>query len=150
MAKQTVDPRRMEALKNRIDVSFLTFEFARSSGPGGQNVNKVNSQVALWFDVAGCPALRPIEKSTLRRELAGRITNEGWLRIVSRKHRTQLANRRAATERFYELLTSALTPQKKRVPTRVSAGQKRRRREDKQRLSEKKQGRRSRSVGHDE
>ncbi len=150
MAKQAVDTPRVEALKDRISLSFLSFEFARSSGPGGQNVNKVNTQVALWFDVSSCPALRPSEKNALHRELHTRITNEGWLRIVSRKHRTQLANKRAAIERFYELLANALKPRKTRVPTRVSKGQKRRRLDAKQRVSEKKQGRRSQSVRQDE
>lgn len=146
MAKQTVDPRRVAVLKQRIGASFLTFEFARSPGPGGQNVNKVNTQATLWFDVAGCPGLRASEKNALRRRLGGRITGEGWLRVVSRKHRTQGGNKRAVTERFYELLAIALTPRKKRVPTRVSASQKRRRLEDKRRVAEKKQERRSRSV----
>lgn len=146
MAKKTVDTRRVSALKKRVGVSFLSYEFARSSGPGGQNVNKVNTQVTLWFDVANCPVLKMSEKKALQRELGGRITGEGWLRVMSRKHRTQGANKRAATERFYELLAIALTPRKKRIPTRVSAGQKRRRLEDKRRTSEKKQERRTRSV----
>jgi len=150
MPNQPIDPRRLAAIKQRITPSQFCIEFARSAGPGGQNVNKVNTRATLWFDLDNCPVLTDAEKSTLRRKLGGRISTAGFLRVVSRKHRTQAGNKRAALERFYELLTIALTPVKKRIPTRVSRTQKRRRLDDKRRASQKKALRRSRNTRGDE
>lgn len=73
----------------------LTFVADRSSGPGGQNVNKVNTRVTLLFDVEGSTVLSAQQRMLLRQRLSGRIGKTGILRVVSQRHRTQLANRAA-------------------------------------------------------
>jgi ribosome-associated protein len=74
----------------------LVFSTSRSSGPGGQNVNKVNTRVTLLFDIEGSASLSARQKALLRRRFPGRINKNGVLRVVSQRHRTQLANRDAA------------------------------------------------------
>lgn len=105
----------------------VTFSFERSPGPGGQNVNKVNTRVTLQFDVNRSTSLSNQQKGRVRETLRGRIGQDGVLRIVSSKERTQLANRRAAVNRFIELLAGAFRPVKARVKTRPTAGSQRRR-----------------------
>lgn len=101
----------------------FSFTFSRSSKPGGQNVNKVNTRVTLWFDVINSTSLSPEQKSRLLRELATRINKNGILRVVSLRHRSQAANRQAALERFVELLKEALKkvrPRKNTKKTKAS------------------------------
>ena len=74
----------------------LTYEFTRSPGPGGQNVNKVATQVTVCYDLAASAVLTDHQKAVIGRKLAGRINKAGVLRITSRKHRSQSANRQAA------------------------------------------------------
>ncbi|MBN1321018.1 MAG: aminoacyl-tRNA hydrolase [Thermoleophilia bacterium] len=97
----------------------LTFTTSRSSGPGGQNVNKVNTRVTLLFDVDESPSLSEQQRQTVRTRLAGRINREGVLRVVSQRHRTQLANRETAVQRFANLLREALTEMPERVPVKL-------------------------------
>ena len=97
----------------------IDFTFTRSSGPGGQKVNKTSTRATLHFDVEGSPSLTDAERARIRQRLATRINKDGTLRVVSQKYRTQTANRRAALERFAELLQEALKPRRKRKPTRV-------------------------------
>jgi len=119
----------------------LSFTATRSSGPGGQNVNKVNTRVTLFFDVAGSPSLSEGQKQRLLGTLSTRIDKQGVLRVVSQKHRTQQANRRAAVERFQGLLQEALRRRPVRKKTRPSAGARQRRLRDKKRRSAIKQER---------
>ncbi len=114
-----------------IPDSEITFNTSRSSGPGGQNVNKVDTRVTLLFDMEGSPSLSQKQKDLLRARLAGRINKEGVLRVVSQRHRTQSANREAVVDRFARLLREALTPDKERIPVRVPFGEKERRLEEK-------------------
>ena len=96
----------------------LTFTASRSGGPGGQNVNKVATRITLAFNVAGSPTLSPDQRAHILEGLAARISKDGILRVVSQRHRTQAANRRAALERFVELVRGALAEEAPRVPTR--------------------------------
>lgn len=105
----------------------LTFSFERSPGPGGQNVNKVNTRVTLHFDLSRSTSLSNLQKGRVRDALTSRIGQDGVLRIVSSKERTQLANRRAAVNRLIELLTEAFHQPKARVKTRPSASSQRKR-----------------------
>jgi ribosome-associated protein len=111
----------------------LTFTTSRSSGPGGQNVNKLSTRVTLLFDVDGSASLTPEQQGLLRQRLPGRINKEGILRVVSQRHRTQLANRDAAVRRFADLLREALSETPERIPVQVPERVKERRLEEKRR-----------------
>ena len=116
-----------------ISEDELVFKASRSGGPGGQHVNKVSSRVTLYFDLEASPSLTASQKARIRRRLATRVSKSGLLRVVSRKHRSQAANRAVALERFAELLRGALRRETPRRKTRVPRAEKRRRIEQKKR-----------------
>jgi ribosome-associated protein len=122
-----------------IPLDELDFAYSRSSGPGGQNVNKVETKVTLYFDVDGSQRLTDEQKEQVRQRLATRISKRGVLRVVSQRHRTRHANQRAATERFVELLRDALAEASERKPTATPRAVKARRLQDKRRRSRVKQ-----------
>ena len=124
-----------------IGADELRFAYSRSSGPGGQHVNRVETRVTLLFDLVGSPSLTDEQKRRVRRRLATRINKEGVLRVVSQRHRTREANRRAAIERFEELLAEALRSPRPRRKTRVPERTKRRRIESKRRRGDVKRSR---------
>ena len=126
-----------------IDENELDWEFARSSGPGGQNVNKVETKATLKFDIAASRSLDPGQKALISERLATRITRDGVLRITSQRHRTREANRHAAIARFIELVDDALSVRATRKPTKISRAAKRRRIEENRRRSQKKAMRRA-------
>ncbi|MBN1360657.1 MAG: aminoacyl-tRNA hydrolase [Sedimentisphaerales bacterium] len=132
-----------------IDDSELVFKASRSSGPGGQNVNKLNTRITLLFDVAGSPSLSAEQKQRIGRKLATRIDKRGVLRVVAQKDRTQEANRQAAIDRFTQLLAEALKRRPVRKKTKVPAGARERRLREKKRRSSLKQ-QRSRKNWRDE
>jgi len=101
----------------RIGEDEISYRFSSSSKPGGQNVNKVSTRVTLLFDVAGSESLSGDQRERIMTSLASRITHAGILRVVCQKHRTQRANRRAALERFIDLVSEALKPRRTRRPT---------------------------------
>jgi ribosome-associated protein len=116
-----------------IPVEELEFRASRASGPGGQGVNTTDSRVELRFDLAGSPSLDPLAKERARRRLGARVDSAGVLRVVAQAQRSQLANRRAATERFAELLAAALAVPRTRRPTRPTAAARAERRAAKRR-----------------
>ncbi len=117
------------------------FTAARSSGPGGQNVNKVNSQVTLWFDVDHSPSLTAEQKEILHRALPTRINKRGMLWLVCRQYRSQAANRQEALARFVLLLRAALQPTNIRKKTSIPPRAKKERLAEKRRHSQVKRQR---------
>lgn len=128
----------------------LVFRFTRSGGPGGQNVNKVNTRVTVLFDVPNCAAISDEQKSRILKRLASRAGKDGVLRVVSQRYRTQKANRRAAVERLAELLIDALRRQPLRKKTKVPQWAKQRRLAQKKRQSMLKQQRAKSTPAEDE
>jgi ribosome-associated protein len=125
-----------------IPVAELEFRASRASGPGGQGVNTTDSRVELRFDLAGSPSLPPEAKARALARLGPRLDSDGVLRVVAQARRSQLANRRAAVERFAELLTAALHTPRPRRPTRPSRAAEAQRVEAKRRRSATKRLRR--------
>jgi len=119
----------------------LVFKASRSSGPGGQNVNKVNTRITLRFDVAGSPSLSDAQKRRILSRLSTRADKHGVLRVVSQKGRTQEANRRAAVERLAQLLAEALKRRRVRKKTKMPASAHERRLQEKKRRGSQKQQR---------
>jgi ribosome-associated protein len=118
-----------------IPKSELSFTASRSSGPGGQHVNKVSTRVTLRFDVTNSPSLTLEQKELIFAQLATRISKEGVLRVVSQKTRSQAANRQLAIERFVQLLQDAFRQRPERKPTKVPAVAKQKRLADKKHRS---------------
>ena len=120
-----------EEIKARLLKDELKFSTSRSGGPGGQNVNKVNTKIELRFRIAESHFLSDAEKEIILVKLKNRINSAGELLIVSQSERTQLMNRKKAEEKFYKLLASALTEKRKRKSTKPSAASKAKRLEKK-------------------
>ena len=133
---------QVEELYLRGFEAEIIFSFSRSSGPGGQNVNKVSTRAELRFPLANSPLLTPSEKETLLKKMPGKINSEGELILVCQTERSQLKNKEKVLEKFYTLLAKALTPVKKRKPTSPTRASKEKRLESKRIVSEKKQSRR--------
>lgn len=110
----------------------LIFTASRSSGPGGQNVNKVSSRITLWFDVLSSPSLREEDKQLILQKLPTRINKTGRLWVSAQQTRSQADNRELARQRLAELLQQALIKPRSRRKTRVP------RRVQEQRIAEKK------------
>ncbi len=102
-----------------IPMGELSFRTSRSGGPGGQNVNKVATQVELLFDVGATPALTPEQRARVAAALAGRIDTRGVLHVTVDTHRSQARNKEEAIARFAELLRRALIVRRARVATKV-------------------------------
>ncbi len=111
----------------------LAFKTSRSGGPGGQNVNKLNTRVTVLFGVSASASLTDQQRRQVLSRLSTRIDKHGVLHVVSQKHRSQEANRQAAVERLQQLLREALKPRPVRKKTAVPAAARERR------LKEKKQ-----------
>jgi len=127
----------------------LIFKASRSGGPGGQNVNKVNTRITLLFDLANCGSFSDAQKQLILSRLSARADKNGLIRVVCQKFRTQKANRRAAVERLQQLLAEALRTLPVRKETRVPCAAKQRRLEEKKRQSLLKQQRAKKSLAED-
>lgn len=121
--------------KISIDESFITFQFTRSAGPGGQNVNKVNTRVELFFDFQLCDSLTDLQKNKIRSKLKKRISKDGLLRIASQQFRSQSANKQAAMELLTAVLAEALKTLPKRHKTKMPYSAKVKRLENKKHRS---------------
>ena len=110
-----------------IPLSELEVSFVRSSGPGGQHVNKTSTQVELRFDLAKSPSLREDDRRWLLSRLGGKVDSEGVLQITSQEYRSQLRNRVDATEKLVEMLREALIRPKKRRATKPTKSAKEKR-----------------------
>ena len=122
--------------------SEFSFKTSRSSGAGGQNVNKVSTKVELDFDVQNSALLNEEQKIKVFDKLKNRINKEGILQIIVQTERSQLANKEIAIEKFYALLEKCFIEKKKRKPTKLSRASKEKRLKTKKRNSEIKKLRR--------
>lgn len=134
--------------KIRIPPSELEFSFSRSSGPGGQNVNKVNSKALLRWNPAATQCLSPGQKQRFFARYASSLTDTGELLIKSDRFRDQRQNRDDCVDKLEAMLEKILTPPKKRVATKPTYSSRQEKRSSKQKSSAKKQNRRK--VGADD
>ena len=130
-----------EKVFNRDFSRELHYTASRSGGPGGQNVNKVNTKVTLRFDVAASAILDDKEKERVRKKLANKITNDDILIISSESERSQLKNKDEVTKKFYRLIKGAFTTKKKRKATKPTKAAREKRLKEKKIRAEKKQQR---------
>jgi ribosome-associated protein len=120
----------MQAGKFEIPDSELRFTFARSGGPGGQNVNKVNSRAQLHWNVAATRALPDDVKARFATQFKSRINDAGELLIDCDETRSQHENRQICLRRLAEMILAAASPPKKRIATRPTKASKQRRKQD--------------------
>ena len=127
----------------KIDITKeIIFRTARSGGKGGQNVNKVETMVEGYFSITDSTLLSEDQKQLLGHKLASRTNSDGNIQVRSQIHRTQLGNKAEVIRKMHALLETALKKEKRRIPTKPSAGSKERRIEHKKRQSQVKEGRR--------
>jgi ribosome-associated protein len=120
-----------EHLKERNPEREFVFVASRSSGPGGQNVNKVSTKVELRFDLLSTLLFTGKEKDLIFRKLKNKINKDGELVLVSQFERSQLMNKEAVVEKFYDLVSKSLTVPKKRRSTKPTLSSKRKRLDEK-------------------
>ena len=118
-----------------VPLREIQIRASRSSGPGGQNVNKVETRIEAEWNVDASAAFSEAEKARIRAFLGRRVAADGTLRVASQRHRSQVMNREAAVERLRALVEDALRPRRARVRTRPSSASKEVRLERKKRRS---------------
>ena len=126
----------------KIPESELKFSFSRSGGAGGQNVNKVETKVAVYWNFEDSPALSEEQKSLIKESLKNRINEKGELIIYSQTERSQAQNKEKALEILNALVNQALTIPEERKETKVPRREKEKRLGEKRRQAEKKESRR--------
>jgi ribosome-associated protein len=136
------DPEKSKIRELHFEQEWI-ITMSRSSGPGGQHVNKVSTKVELRFNIPGSELLNEDQKDVLLNKLKNKITQTGDLIIVSQSTRSQMKNRESAIEKFITTLENALKPKKKRKPTRPTKASQKKRLEEKKKTSEKKDLRKS-------
>ena len=129
--------RLSEEQKQQLEAE-IKFSASRSSGPGGQNVNKVNTRVELRFSIPDSSVFSDNQKSILLRKIKNRINSEGELLLASESERSQWRNKKNAKTLFFQLTEAALTPPKKRIKTKPTKASRVKRLENKKQLAEKK------------
>ncbi|ERM82271.1 hypothetical protein P872_18990 [Rhodonellum psychrophilum GCM71 = DSM 17998] len=132
----------LKKIAERVFDPELEFKATRSSGPGGQNVNKVNTKVSLRFDIHNSEFLVDRERQVLLTKYASKVTTEGVLIIDAQETRSQLQNKELAIQKFYELLSKAFKPKKIRLKTKPGKGAVQKRLNEKKAHGEKKANRR--------
>ncbi|MCE3076687.1 alternative ribosome rescue aminoacyl-tRNA hydrolase ArfB [Chryseobacterium gwangjuense] len=120
----------------------LSFKTSRSSGAGGQNVNKVETSVTVLWNVSESEFFNDHQKELIQNKLKNRINAEGFLFLTVSESRTQLMNKNKAIEKILEIVDKALFIPKKRIATKPSKAKKEKRLDTKKKLSEKKENRR--------
>ena len=128
-------------MKTEIITSELNFKAVRSSGAGGQNVNKVSSKMVLIFDVATSQGIDDAEKQLLQTKLKTKISQENLLILTCDEDRSQFKNKKIIIKRFFEILEKALTKPKFRKATRITKGANEKRIQEKKKAGEIKAGR---------
>ncbi len=123
--------------KEKLASEFV-YSASRSSGPGGQNVNKVNTRVELRFNIDNSQFLSLLEKFKLKEQLKNRVNSAGELVLASETQRTQLGNKEAVTGKCFFLIEKALTPRKKRIKTKPTLSSQQKRIEKKKQAGAKK------------
>jgi ribosome-associated protein len=134
-----------ETLKEKLR-NEISYSATKSGGPGGQNVNKVNTSVELRFSVFKSEVFDDEQKQIISNKLKNRINSEGEIILVSRSSRSQLQNKTKVTEKFFDHLEKALTPAKPRKRTKPTPASRKKRLEAKKKLSVKKDLRKPPSV----
>ena len=124
----------------------ILFSASRSSGPGGQHVNKVSTKVELRFNISNSELLSEEEKAILLHKLKNKINKDGELIIISQEERSQIKNKEAAIKKFLKILKEALTPIKERKATKPTRASLEKRLEEKRLVSEKKSQRKKPHV----
>lgn len=102
-----------------IPSEYLTILYSRSSGPGGQHVNKLNTRVSVFLDIQNCPCFSERQKHALAVALKGRLDKQGVLQVSSQQFRSQAANRNAAFQRMAEMINRAVKPKRIRKKTNI-------------------------------
>jgi ribosome-associated protein len=135
--------------KNIVPEDEITEQFSRSSGAGGQNINRVSTKAEARWNIEASAAFTDEEKEKIKQTLKNRINEKGELIIRSQEERSQSQNREQAIKRLNKLVQAALKPEKERVATKPTLASKKRRLQEKKRLGEKKRTRSEKPKNND-